>query len=42
MEEGAFLIKEGSDPLKVRVFIMQLIGWFVFGNLLDSCQPVFV
>ena len=27
-------------PLKVRVFIMQLIGWIEFGIRPDSVQPI--
>lgn len=29
-------------PLKVRVFIMQLVGWIEFGIRMDSIQPIFL
>lgn len=29
-------------PLKVRVLIIQRIGWFEFGILLDLGQPIFL
>ena len=32
--------EEWWRPLKVRVFIMQLIGWIEFGIRPDSVQPI--
>ena len=37
-EPKSFLIR--WRPLKVRVFIMQLIGWIEFGIRPDSVQPI--